>query len=327
MDLGYIFSAIAAPFFYVLMSNQRIFLLYLLTALLLAFVVYRFHARRRPDSERRGFWSYLLPKSIYWHASARVDYRYFIVNRIAHGLILAPVIALGIVGAKSVAALATLTFGEIGEPLLPVTPLTTVAVTLAGLLAMDFGLFITHYLQHKVPSLWEFHKVHHSAEVLTPITVYRMHPVDDLFSATVAGSLIGIVHGVFGYLTAGGAEEYRLFGMNMLLVVFYVAGYNLRHSHVWLPLKGLLGRLFISPAHHQIHHSDAERHYDRNFGFIFAFWDWAAGSLYVPEKYEKLSFGLADGEHREFDSVRQLYALPFVKLLRRLAPPLRSSRT
>ncbi len=327
MDLTHFFSSIAAPFFYVLMPNQRIFMLYLLSALVLAFAVYFVRRRRSTAASDKGFWSYVLPKSVYWHPSARVDYRYFIINRIAHALILAPVIAVSIVGAKSVAALATLLFGEMSAPLLPVTPLTTALVTLAAILAFDFGLYVTHYLQHKVPSLWEFHKVHHSAEVLTPITVYRMHPVDDLFSATTAGSLIGIVHGVFGYLTAGGAEEYRLFGMNVLLAVFYVAGYNLRHSHVWLPLKGVWGRLFISPAHHQIHHSDAERHYDRNFGFIFGIWDWAFGSLYVPEKYEKLSFGLSEGEHREYDGVWRLYALPFVKVLRRLAPPVRSSRT
>lgn len=327
MDLTPIFTGIVSPFFYVLLPSERIFTLYLLSAFVLALAVYLRRVRRSDDRGARGFLSYVLPKSVYWHASARVDYRYFIINRIGHALILGPVIAVSVVGAKSVAGLAAMVFGEMGEPLLPVTPLTTALVTLAAILAFDFGLFITHYLQHKVPSLWEFHKVHHSAEVLTPITVYRMHPVDDLFGATVAGSLIGLVHGIFGYLTAGGAEEFRLFGMNVLLAVFYFAGYNLRHSHVWLPLKGRLGRLFISPAHHQIHHSDAERHYDRNFGFIFGIWDWAFGTLYVPEKYEKLSFGLADGEHRDYDSVWRLYALPFVKLLRRLSPPVRSSRT
>jgi sterol desaturase/sphingolipid hydroxylase (fatty acid hydroxylase superfamily) len=35
---------------------------------------------------------------------------------------------------------------------------------------------------HRIPVLWEFHKVHHSAEVLTPISLYRAHPVDTWFS-------------------------------------------------------------------------------------------------------------------------------------------------
>ena len=73
----------------------------------------------------------------------------------------------------------------------------------------------------------------------------------------------------------------------------------------------------MSPAQHQIHHSADPRHYDRNMGLVFAFWDWLAGTLYVPEGREEVRFGLADGEHREYDSVGRLYGLPFVKAARR----------
>ena len=37
----------------------------------------------------------------------------------------------------------------------------------------DFAATWAHYLQHRVPILWELHKVHHSAEVMTPITSGR----------------------------------------------------------------------------------------------------------------------------------------------------------
>jgi len=41
-----------------------------------------------------------------------------------------------------------------------------------------------------VPFLWEFHKVHHSANVLTPITAFRVHPVDTwLFANMILWSL------------------------------------------------------------------------------------------------------------------------------------------
>lgn len=36
--------------------------------------------------------------------------------------------------------------------------------------ATDFGLYVVHYLEHRIPILWADHKVHHSGEVLTPIT-------------------------------------------------------------------------------------------------------------------------------------------------------------
>jgi sterol desaturase/sphingolipid hydroxylase (fatty acid hydroxylase superfamily) len=76
----------------------------------------------------------------------------------------------------------------------------------------------------------------------------------------------------------------------------------------------------VSPAQHQIHHSSQPRHFDKNIGFIFAFWDWAAGTLYVPRHKEDFALGLHGGEHRAFNSVWKLYLLPFknaAALLRR----------
>jgi hypothetical protein len=47
------------------------------------------------------------------------------------------------------------------------------AVTLAVLVIADLAFFLSHLAQHKIRALWEFHKVHHSAEVLFPLTVFR----------------------------------------------------------------------------------------------------------------------------------------------------------
>jgi sterol desaturase/sphingolipid hydroxylase (fatty acid hydroxylase superfamily) len=169
-----------------------------------------------------------------------------------------------------------------------------------------------------VPVLWEFHKVHHSAEVLTPITAYRMHPVDDLLSGTLSGLLAGAMHGVFDHLFAGNAGIFAVMGVNAGVFAFYLAGYNLRHSHVWLAYPGWLSHFLISPAQHQVHHSLDPRHFDKNMGFIFACWDWAARTLYVPREREELSFGLDGNEHRDFDGVLTLYILPVKNAARRL---------
>ncbi len=51
----------------------------------------------------------------------------------------------------------------------------------------------------------------------------------------------------------------------------------------------------LSPAHHQVHHSTDERHFDRNFGSTLAIWDRLFGTFYQPsEKREALRFGLDD---------------------------------
>ena len=54
-------------------------------------------------------------------------------------------------------------------------------------------------------------------------------------------------------------------------------------------------------------------------GFVFALWDWMSDTLYIPEKDEKLSFGLDREEHHDYNSVWRLYVLPFRKLATSMA--------
>jgi sterol desaturase/sphingolipid hydroxylase (fatty acid hydroxylase superfamily) len=57
----------------------------------------------------------------------------------------------------------------------------------------------------------------------------------------------------------------------------------------------VLGRLFVSPAHHQVHHSSNPKHFNKNFGSCLALWDWMFGTLYVPQRErEPLTFGFGD---------------------------------
>ena len=181
---------------------------------------------------------------------------------------------------------------------------------------MDGALYFAHYLQHRFPLLWEFHKVHHSAEVLTPITVYRMHPVDDLLSGSIAGISMGLAIGLFQTLYANGIGWYSVAGLNLGVIVFYLFGYNLRHSHIWLSYPPILSHFLISPAQHQIHHSVDPAHFGKNLGFIFAFWDWAVGTLYVPKTREMVKCGVAGTEPKDFDAVWKLYCLPFRSIAR-----------
>jgi len=58
---------------------------------------------------------------------------------------------------------------------------------------------------------------------------------------------------------------------------------------MWIAFRGMLGRIFVSPAHHQVHHSANPKHFNKNFGSCLALWDWMFGTLYVPE--EPLTFG------------------------------------
>ncbi len=74
---------------------------------------------------------------------------------------------------------------------------------------------------------------------------------------------------------------------------------HLRHSHLWITFQGVAGKLFQSPAHHQVHHSTDPRHFDKNLGFALAVWDWAFGTLHVPSRQREVSeYGVGERPRR-----------------------------
>jgi sterol desaturase/sphingolipid hydroxylase (fatty acid hydroxylase superfamily) len=307
---------LAAPFSRLFSPQGNLFWLYLLSSTAIAAGVYLAGSRDPTSRSLRSGLAFIFPPSIYRHRSAILDFKYFAVNTAAYGVFIAPILLTS----QSVAKLTISSLvGLFGVPEGPVVTGVVGAVGSTGLLvvAADLGFFISHYLQHKVPALWAFHAVHHSAEVLHPITGYRAHPVDQALDALLIAIATGIVVGVAGYFVGVSTGPVTVLGANMFAFLTGVAGTHLRHSHVWLSYGRWLSHIFVSPAMHQIHHSSEPTHLDQNLGGIFAVWDWAAGSLHIPEGREKITLGLRNGEQYKYRSVADLYLLPLRSLLRR----------
>jgi sterol desaturase/sphingolipid hydroxylase (fatty acid hydroxylase superfamily) len=315
-SVEYLLKVLGTPLSYFGSPAERIYVPYLLTSFIIAILIERrSHSADAPLSEVVGG---IVPRETYTHSSAIVDYIYFLSNAILYLFILLPFGGLSVVVAKyveGVLALVASPTASIG----PVSLWMTVLVTVAMALVADFGTFLAHRLMHQIPLLWEFHKVHHSAQVMTPLTVYRMHPLDDGITLIVTTTLLGLADAFLRFFVTTQASPYVVAGISLVTVLFYVFGYNLRHSHVWFSYGPVLSRIFISPAQHQIHHSVARRHWNKNYGFVFAVWDWLFQSLYVPKEREQLQFGLGTGEEREFSSPLRLYFLPFFKAWRVLS--------
>ena len=149
-------------------------------------------------------------------------------------------------------------------------------------LSYELGYWFNHWLSHKVPLLWEFHKVHHTAEVLTPLTNFRVHPVYMWVFPNILALSAAIANGLGNYMFGNTEYQFALNDTNIILVVFIHAYVHLQHSHMWISFRGLLGRIFVPPAHHQVHHSADPKHFNKNFGSCLALWDWMFGTLYVP---------------------------------------------
>jgi sterol desaturase/sphingolipid hydroxylase (fatty acid hydroxylase superfamily) len=194
-------------------------------------------------------------------------------------------------------------------------------ITVMLFLAYELGYWLNHWLSHKVPLLWEFHKVHHTAEVLTPLTNFRVHPIYGWIFANILAVSAAIANGLGNYMFGDTAYQYALSDTNIILVLFIHAYVHLQHTHMWISFRGALGRILVSPAHHQVHHSANPKHFNKNYGSCLALWDWMFGTLYVPAKQrEPLVFGVTD--HQNAHTVKGELVDPFVKAAGHLKPAL-----
>lgn len=260
----------------------------------------------------------LLSRRVFWHRSARADYRLILIKALLRAAL------LGSVGVSSLAVAAGAAGWlrrHLGTPALQLGPGAAGALfTLVAFLADDWSRFFVHRLMHRVPLLWEFHKIHHSAEVLTPFTLYRTHPVEALLNGVRGAVAVGLVTGLFAWWFGPGLRVWELLGVEAIGLLWTLAGANLRHSHVWVSYGPRLERFLLSPAQHQIHHSADPRHLDRNFGTILALWDRLGGSLYTTDRPERLRFGLPDGDAGPGQSVVAMLGEPLLAVARRSRP-------
>jgi sterol desaturase/sphingolipid hydroxylase (fatty acid hydroxylase superfamily) len=307
-------QAATTPFSELLFQpGDRIYWFYLACAAAIAIGVR--HRRGQLGGWRQAL-AYCLARKVATHPSAIADYALWLINNL---LVLLAIPSIWGSGAAVRAATTAALAGAFGVPDLGWTPGFggQAVYTAVNILALDGGLFLAHYLHHRIPLLWEIHKVHHSAEVLTPFTVFRVHPIELCINVTTVGVLVGLSAGVFGFVYGTPPAIFAIDGVNIVMAAFLVAGYHLRHSQVWVMYPVPIARHISSPAMHLIHHSSAPEHADKNFAQIFNFWDRLTGTLYLPTQEEAIGFGLHGGEQRDFRGVAQLYLRPLRNIWRR----------
>jgi sterol desaturase/sphingolipid hydroxylase (fatty acid hydroxylase superfamily) len=316
----YIETILTAPVAQLFAFSEPFSLYCLAGAMLTALLWYVLRRRSTLGRRLRALFRVTFSRRLWGHRSSLLDIKMFFVSSFFNAAGLGSVFAVS----YGVSASTQWLLGHVIAPAPPVAAASvtiTIVMSLLYWIVFDLGYWFAHWLMHRIPVLWEFHKVHHSAEVLTPFTEFRQHPIELLLFPLCTGTTIGALYGVAEHLLGMQKQGLSLFWVNIMLLAYSMTLLHLRHSHVWIPVRGWLGRVIQSPAHHQIHHSTDPKHFNKNLGFGLSLWDWAFRTLYIPNKPEALEFGLGAESH-EHDGALKVLWLPFVKaarLLRRKA--------
>ena len=285
------FELLAAPAEKFFGPSERIYWGYLLSALVIASAVVSFQEKRfRPLSQLRR----LFNKNYWINRSTLYDLVLLVVNTIMRITLLIPLFGSHVAVTVLVGGFLQDSLGD--APSIEMSWVwIAIAFSVSYLILDDLSRFLLHYCMHNVDFLWYFHKTHHSATTLTPLTIFRVHPVESLLYFTRRLLVFGFVTGVFIWLFSSKLTGLQILGVDMFGFLFNLAAANLRHSHIWISF-GKLEKIFISPAQHQIHHSVGSNHF--NMGSIFSFWDRIAGTLLLSGKKRELTFGLQKSDER-----------------------------
>ena len=304
------FDVVTDIFGHFIDPRKRVFVGYLLVSVLIAIVWLIFIRGKSLNNSIK----FLFNKKIWLARSSRADFFIFLINR-GISIVITPVLITQMVIATAIFywlhGIDWLQSGSLQH--LP-DYLIIFLFTIFIFILDDFSKYWVHRWMHKWPILWALHKVHHSAEVLTPLTVYRTHPLEGIVF-TIRGTFTqGVSISSFIFFFGNSVDLLTVLGANLFLFLFNTAGSNLRHSHIGIRYWSWLEYIFISPAQHQLHHSIDIAHHDKNFGAALAIWDYAFGSLHHSEEIESLHLGIETDE-KNFNKLSTLYLSPVLEII------------
>ena len=286
--------------------KKRVFLFYILISILIATAWFMIN-------KKLSFKKTLIKifdKKIFFSKSAKSDYKIFLINQLIMMIVSPFLITQLTIATALYFYFHTIDWLSAGMFVGIAKIYIILSFTIFQFTIDDFSKYIVHRFMHKWPILWALHKVHHSATVLTPMTVFRTHPLEGIIFSLRSAITQAIGISLFFYLFGNLVSLYTIVGVNVFVFVFNILGSNLRHSHIGIRYWKWLEYIFISPAQHQLHHSVAFEHHDKNFGAALAVWDWLFGSLHHSVEFETLHLGIKKDQKETTHNLRNLYFDP-----------------
>jgi sterol desaturase/sphingolipid hydroxylase (fatty acid hydroxylase superfamily) len=179
---------------------------------------------------------------------------------------------------------------------------------LLTIVLLDLWMYVWHRLNHAVPFLWRFHRMHHSDPAMDVTTATRFHLGEHVGAAALRLGLI------------------PLFGLELWQIIAYdslvVAVTFFHHANISLGrLDRFLRLVIVTPDFHKMHHSHWRPETDSNFSTVFSFWDRLAGTFRMRADVRTIEFGLDEFAEEKWQTVGGMLKTPLANEADSLSPP------
>jgi len=150
----------------------------------------------------------------------------------------------------------------------------------------DFVQWNTHMLLHRVPALWNFHKLHHSVKEMAFAAHLRYHWMEPIVYKSILYIPLAIIGG---------------FNIESVAIVHFasLAIGHLNHANLGWDY-GILKYVLNNPKMHIWHHAKElpqERKYGMNYGISLSLWDYIFQTDHVPYDGRDIELGF-EGDER-----------------------------
>ena len=139
---------------------------------------------------------------------------------------------------------------------------------LVDIVVLDLFMYCWHRINHEIPLLWRFHKVHHLDETLDSSSAVRFHFIEVLLSALLRAAVMV-------------ALDINFLSIVVFELVFAISVIY-QHSNTEFSNKAekLLALVVITPKLHWTHHHQSLPYTNSNYGSVLSIWDRVFKSRY-----------------------------------------------
>lgn len=145
------------------------------------------------------------------------------------------------------------------------------------IVVQDFLYWVLHYTGHYCRMFWAMHVTHHSSEHFNITTGFRSTVFEPLYRT-------------FFYMPLA------IMGFNAIDILYaYLITQmygNIVHTQYKVNLPNWYAFIFVTPAHHRVHHASNIPYLDKNMGMLFIIWDRIFGTFKDEDETEPVKYGL-----------------------------------